>query len=47
LKAKYLMAEKLLMRVYVQHPNYEDIVTALLTSGLDHLAERVPLTVGE
>ncbi|CCM01478.1 uncharacterized protein FIBRA_03532 [Fibroporia radiculosa] len=39
-------AEALLKRVYVQHPNYDDITKALLEGGLDHLAESSPLTVG-
>lgn len=43
---KFTAAEALLKRVFVQHPNYEDIVTAILEAGLDGLAERVPLTVG-
>jgi DNA ligase-1 len=43
---KFTAAEALLKRVFVQHPNYEDIVTAILEVGLDGLAERVPLTVG-
>ncbi|KAH9935300.1 uncharacterized protein B0H18DRAFT_975196 [Fomitopsis serialis] len=36
----------LLKRVYVQHPNYDDIVKALLDTGLEDLASRVPLSVG-
>ncbi|KZT70977.1 ATP-dependent DNA ligase [Daedalea quercina L-15889] len=39
-------AEGLLKRVYVQHPNYDDIVKALLEVGLDGLASHVPLSVG-
>ncbi|KAI0706815.1 hypothetical protein C8T65DRAFT_651542 [Cerioporus squamosus] len=42
----YLVAESLLKRVYVQHPNYDHIVKALLEVGLDGLAEQLPLTVG-
>lgn len=40
-------AESLLKEVYVRHPNYDNIVKALLEVGLDGLAERLPLTVGE
>ncbi|KAI0775738.1 ATP-dependent DNA ligase [Trametes elegans] len=46
LNAIFARAEGLLKRVYVQHPNYDHIVQALLEDGLDGLAERVPLTVG-
>ncbi|RPD59828.1 ATP-dependent DNA ligase [Lentinus tigrinus ALCF2SS1-6] len=42
----YLVAESLLKRVYVQHPNYDHIVEALLEVGLDGLAKQLPLTVG-
>ena len=43
----YLRAESLIKRVYVQHPNYDHIVQALLEVGLDGLAAQLPLTVGE
>jgi hypothetical protein len=43
---KFAAAEALLKKVFVQHPNYDDIVAAILEAGLDGLAERVPLTVG-
>ncbi|KAI0663494.1 ATP-dependent DNA ligase [Cubamyces menziesii] len=46
LNATFLRAESVIKRVYVQHPNYDHIVTALLEGGLDGLAERLPLTVG-
>ena len=39
-------AEALVRRVFVQHPNYDDIVQALLEHGLESLAVNVPLTVG-
>ncbi|TBU49499.1 hypothetical protein BD309DRAFT_947430 [Dichomitus squalens] len=42
----YLRAESLIKRVYVQHPNYDHIVKALLEVGLDGLAAQLPLTVG-
>ncbi|RDX55136.1 ATP-dependent DNA ligase [Lentinus brumalis] len=42
----YLVAESLLKRVYVQHPNYDHIVKALLEVGLDGLSEQLPLTIG-
>ncbi|KAH9047859.1 ATP-dependent DNA ligase [Lactarius hengduanensis] len=43
---KFTTAEALLKKVFVQHPNYDDIIAAILETGLDGLAERVPLTVG-
>jgi DNA ligase-1 len=43
---KFAVAEALLKQVYVRHPNYDHIVSAILKAGLDGLAERVPLTVG-
>ncbi|KAL7281676.1 hypothetical protein ACG7TL_004993 [Trametes sanguinea] len=46
LNATYLRAESLIKRVYVQHPNYDHIVRALLEGWLDELTERLPLTVG-
>ena len=45
--AKFRRAEGLVRKVYVQHPNYDDIVRALLEVGLDGLAEHAPLSVGE
>jgi DNA ligase-1 len=39
-------AEILVKKVFVQHPNYDHIVAALLQAGLDGLTERVPLTIG-
>ncbi|TFY78874.1 hypothetical protein EWM64_g5137 [Hericium alpestre] len=46
LLARFARAESLIKKVFVQHPNYDHIVTAILEAGLDGLAERVPLTVG-
>jgi DNA ligase 1 len=43
---RFALAEALLKKVYVRHPNYDHIVSAILQVGLDGLAERVPLTVG-
>jgi DNA ligase-1 len=43
---KFAVAEALLKKVYVRHPNYDHILSAILEVGLDGLAERVPLTVG-
>jgi DNA ligase-1 len=43
---KFALAEALLKKVFVQHPNYDHIVSAILEAGLDGLAERVLLTVG-
>jgi DNA ligase 1 len=45
--AKFVLAEGLIKKVYVTHPNYDDIVAALLEAGLDGLSERVPLTIGK
>lgn len=44
--SKFHHAEALVKRVYVQHPNYDHIIDALLNVGLDGLAEHVPLTIG-
>ncbi|KIK67182.1 hypothetical protein GYMLUDRAFT_257110 [Collybiopsis luxurians FD-317 M1] len=46
LQSKFRTAESLLRKVFVQHPDYDHIVVALLEGGLDDLSERVPLTVG-
>jgi DNA ligase-1 len=43
---KFAVAEALLKKVFVQHPNYDHIVAAIVEAGLDGLAERVLLTVG-
>ena len=43
---KFALAEALLKKVYVRHPNYDHIVSAILEVGFNGLAERVPLTVG-
>ncbi|KAG9015194.1 hypothetical protein FRB94_004313 [Tulasnella sp. JGI-2019a] len=45
-KEVFLRAEALLKRVFVQHPNYEHIVRAILEHGFETLAEHVPLTIG-
>ena len=47
LNEAYVAAEGLIKRVYVQHPNYDHIVRALLEAGLEGLADQLPLTVGE
>ena len=44
---KWSSAESLLKRVYVQHPNFDHITEAVLEGGLEELADRVLLTVGE
>lgn len=44
---RFALAESLMRKIYVQHPNYDHIVSALLEAGLDGLAERVPLAVGK
>lgn len=45
--ARFPQAEQVIKRVYAQHPNYQDIVTALLEVGLDGLESQVSLTMGE
>lgn len=47
LNATFAQAEGAIKRVYVQHPNYDHIVRALLEGGLEGLANRLPLTIGE
>ena len=44
---KFANAEALVKQVYVQHPNYDDIVAGAIAGGLDDLSARVPLIVGE
>ncbi|KAJ3733549.1 DNA ligase [Lentinula guzmanii] len=46
LLSKFRSAEQLIRKIYVQHPSYDHIVSALLEGGLDELPQRVPLTVG-
>ncbi|KAI0823660.1 ATP-dependent DNA ligase [Trametes gibbosa] len=46
LNALFALAEGEIKRVYVQHPNYDHIVRALLEGGLEGLAGRLPLTIG-
>ncbi len=43
---KFAAAEALLKKVFVRHPNYDHIVSAILEAGLDGLEEKVLLTVG-
>lgn len=43
---KFALAEALLKKVFVRHPNYDHIVSAILEAGLDGLEEKVLLTVG-
>ncbi|KLO14606.1 ATP-dependent DNA ligase [Schizopora paradoxa] len=43
---KFITAESIVKKVYVQHPNYNDIVEAILTSGLERLSECVQIKVG-
>lgn len=45
-QAKLAEGTAILRRVYVRHPNYEDILSALVSHGLDDLERRVPLSVG-
>jgi DNA ligase 1 len=47
LQKLYVLAEGLMKKTYVQHPNYADIVDALRSAGLDGLAANVTLTVGK
>lgn len=46
LNEKFIIAEALIKKVYVQRPNYDQIIQALLEVGLDGLTEHLPLTVG-
>lgn len=39
-------AEALVREVYVRHPNYDSIVPALLSVGLQGLSDAIPLSVG-
>jgi DNA ligase-1 len=43
---KFAVAEALLKKVFVRHPNYDHIVSAILEVGLDGLEEKVLLSVG-
>lgn len=43
---KFSYSEGLIKQVFVQHPNYDHILEAILENGLEDLANRVPLTVG-
>jgi len=44
--AMFAVAESLVKRIYVQHPNYGRIVETLFQGGLDDLEAKVCLTVG-
>ena len=44
---KFTEAEAIIKRVFVQHPNFEDLTAALLEGPLDDIATRVPLTIGQ
>jgi len=44
---KFERAVKKVRKVWARHPNFGDLVKALLDGGLDGLEERVGLTVGE
>ncbi|KAG1737677.1 ATP-dependent DNA ligase [Suillus lakei] len=46
LHEKFVQAEALIKKVFVQHPNYEHIIAGLFNGGLDSLEVHVPLTVG-
>ncbi|KAG2078893.1 ATP-dependent DNA ligase [Suillus decipiens] len=46
LQEKFIQAEALVKKVFVQHPNYEHIVAGVFNGGLDGLDLRVPLTIG-
>jgi DNA ligase 1 len=43
---KFSVAEALLKKVFVRHPNYDHIVSAILQVGLDGLEQKVLLSVG-
>lgn len=40
------MAENLVKQVYAKHPNFDQIIPALLELGLNTLSERLPVTIG-
>ncbi|EJD52578.1 ATP-dependent DNA ligase [Auricularia subglabra TFB-10046 SS5] len=44
--SRFAKAEALIRRVFVQHPNYDHIVEALLKYGIERLDEHVQLEVG-
>lgn len=46
LNEMFSRAEELVKRVFVKHPNYDDIVAALLDTGLPGLEKSVPLVIG-
>lgn len=45
-EAKCVHANAIVRRVYVRHPNFDDLLRGLLQGGLDELDTRVPLSVG-
>lgn len=47
LDTRFSRAEAIIKKVYVQHPDYNHIASALLEVGLEGLADRLPLTVGK
>ena len=47
LNEKLSRAEAVIKKAYVVHPNYDHICAALLEVGLEGLADRLSLTVGE
>ncbi|KAK9371017.1 hypothetical protein V1509DRAFT_615506 [Lipomyces kononenkoae] len=42
---KLQRAEEIVRQCYARHPNYDDIVAALLVSGVDNLVESCPMTL--
>ena len=45
--SKFVVAESLVRKTYVQHPNYDDIIAALASGGLDGLETNVSLSIGK
>lgn len=43
---KFINAESLVRRTYVQHPNFDHIAKAIIEDGLERLSAKVRLTVG-
>ena len=43
---KFVNAESLVKRTYVQHPNFDHISKAIIEDGLEGLSAKVQLTVG-
>lgn len=47
LNDRFKKADSLLRRIFAIHPDYEHVISALMTVGFSGLSESVPLTVGK